>query len=476
MRVKVAQTIFSNISASGTAIANATGLSNVTIPELLPEFAVSFFTVPGLPHGDANSRHFFWNFEGEYLDGMQVVYCSLALFLSGVLCSAAGIGGGGIYVVVLMLVGFLSPHDAVPLSKAVVLFGSLSTLALNLARMSSGKDAKEKVIDWNGVRVVAPAALGGTFLGVLMNMHTEGYFVVLCLAMILIFMTAMVTRTALQQYESEERAIMTGSYETQPQGGGPGGAAQPMNGAMAEKKVVANSFSTRDFMLCVVLEVIVVGMGALRFHMAECRKELLGNGTEGSCMHPISVMFFGGHLDQWLEDPTKDSALSHLASFVPLTASFGLALYFGHNAINDAGWTRKEVASYQAMAVFTGAFAGLVGVGGGLVFSPFFLVMGMDPAASVATSSTCVLFTSSSTTLQYVLTDRVIMSLAMVYGLTTTVASYLGTSLIHVLQDHFKGRKSYVTMIVCAAIALSALLSLIKVYHIMTTPAEVSTH
>merc|ERR1719189_2270831 len=105
--------------------------------------------------------------------------------------------------------------------------------------------------------------------------------------------------------------------------------------------------------------------------------------------------------------------------------------------MNDAGWDRKQVFSYQAMAVFTGCFAGLVGVGGGLIFSPFFLVMGMDPAVSVATSSTCVLFTSSSTTAQYLLEDRVIMSLALVYGLATTVASYCGTSLVHMVQDQF---------------------------------------
>merc|ERR1719469_851263 len=151
---------------------------------------------------------------------MNVLYCSIALFVSGVLCSAAGIGGGGIFVVVLMLTGLLSPHDAVPLSKAVVLFGSLATLALNLARQNNGKSAQEKGIDWNGVRVVAPAALGGTFVGVLINHHSEGYFLVLCLAMLLIFMTVIVTRTALQQYESEERAIMTGAFETQPPPGG----------------------------------------------------------------------------------------------------------------------------------------------------------------------------------------------------------------------------------------------------------------
>merc|ERR1740121_1789970 len=100
-----------------------------------------------------------------------------------------------------------------------------------------------------------------------------------------------------------------------------------------------------------------------------------------------------------------------------------------------------DILSYQVMAVSTGLLAGLVGVGGGLIFSPF-LVMGMDPSVAVATSSTCVLFTSSSTTIQYLFTDRAIMSLAFVYGMITLVASWMGTSLVHQLQDRFKGQQS----------------------------------
>merc|ERR1719270_872372 len=108
-------------------------------------------------------------------------------------------------------------------------------------------------------------------------------------------------------------------------------------------------------------------------------------------------------------------------------------------------WRLGDVISYQFMGVFTGCFAGLVGVGGGLIFSPFFLVMGMDPAASVATSSTCVIFTSSSTTMQYLLTDRIIMTLTLVYGVINLFASYVGTRFTHFLQDHYGTRKSFIT-------------------------------
>merc|ERR1719356_2002762 len=96
-------------------------------------------------------------------------------------------------------------------------------------------------------------------------------------------------------------------------------------------------------------------------------------------------------------------------------------------------WDWGTVAKYQAMGLATGCLAGLVGIGGGLIFSPFFLIMGVDPATAVATSSTCVIFTSSSTTLQYMLTDRIVMSLTVVYGIVNLIASYAGTAFVHFL-------------------------------------------
>lgn len=37
-----------------------------------------------------------------------------------------------------------------------------------------------------------------------------------------------------------------------------------------------------------------------------------------------------------------------------------------------------QEVSFQVMALVAGVLAGLVGIGGGLIFSPFFVVVGMD--------------------------------------------------------------------------------------------------
>merc|ERR1719327_2436854 len=133
------------------------------------------------------------------------------------------------------------------------------------------------------------------------------------------------------------------------------------------------------------------------------------------------------------------------------------------------GWTWQQVALFEGMGITTGCLAALVGIGGGLIFSPFFLVLGIEPHVAVATSSTCVIFTSSSTTLQYLLTDRIITSLALVYGIVNLVASWAGTTFVHFVQDHFQTRKSYITMIVALGVLVSTVLSVVKLATTGTT-------
>mmetsp|Transcript_62167 Transcript_62167/g.161204 ORF Transcript_62167/g.161204 Transcript_62167/m.161204 type:complete len:460 (-) Transcript_62167:84-1463(-) len=431
--------------------------------------------------------HPFWVFDWEEIWHPQVAVCSAVLFLAGVLCSAAGIGGGGVYVAVLMVLGGVSTHNAVPLSKAIVFFGALASLVVNLKRLKEAPARKEKsVIDFDACRVVVPMALVGTFLGVLMNFHVEAHVIVVVLTLLLCFMTFMVCKTAWTQRCEEERALDAKRADLG--SGGPllddneeeeDAESLPLLPPQADyeplpcealhvgvrgglNKVQHVAFSNGDMFLAGFLIIVVVLGGILRFHIHACKAEKEGSGRVGSCRHPFVVTLFAGRMEFWMDDEFMAWIMQHLVTTLPLWSCLLLAMYYGHYAHKVSQWKVQTVAAYQLCAVATGLLAGLVGVGGGLIFAPFFLIMGLDPAVAVGTSSTCVLFTSSSTTMQYLFTDRIMMSLALVYGIVTLAASYAGTSLVHVIQDKFKGRRSYITLVVATGVALSALLSLAK--------------
>jgi len=411
---------------------------------------------------DVASSHPFWVFETQRIFTSEVLLCAPILFLGGLLCSAGGIGGGGVYVTLLMVAGGLAPHEAVPLSKAIVFLGSLSSLVLNLRKgvaAKAGEVAKQSLIDYGICRIVVPASLMGTLLGVLLNRIAADWIIVASLCSVLGGMSVAITRTLMSQRSEENAEDAANARGMDDDTNLPSGSKKVL--IQSGKKRAIGSCGKQDAIAGFGLLLTVILCGVLRAHAAACAEKLASPGATQECQHPINVLFFRNMLEGLMLDGYAQ-AIEFFFLAVPICMCIVVMIHCSRNQITREGWAMREVLHYQTMGVCTGCLAGLVGIGGGLIFSPFFLVMGVDPAVAVATSSTCVIFTSSSTTMQYLLTDRIITSLAVAYGVVNLLASYAGTSFVHFLQDNFKTRKSYITMIVAVGVILSTVLSFVK--------------
>lgn len=203
---------------------------------------------------------------------------------------------------------------------------------------------------------------------------------------------------------------------------------------------------------------VVVLSSSFRFHSAACQNAQLSQ-MEEMCHHPVFQWLGKDTLQRWMHDDATADFLNVFSFACPVALSAVVVVHYNCVLITKQGWRAREVMLYDGVSVATGVLAGLVGIGGGLIISPFLIVMNLEPSVAVATSSTCVIFTSSSTTLQYLLTDRIIMSLTIAYGLANLLASYAGTSLIHMIQEKLS-RRWYISSIVGAGVFLSTVLAL----------------
>eukprot|EP00746_Dinoflagellata_sp_MGD_P168182 gnl/MRDRNA2_/MRDRNA2_99429_c0_seq1.p1 gnl/MRDRNA2_/MRDRNA2_99429_c0~~gnl/MRDRNA2_/MRDRNA2_99429_c0_seq1.p1 ORF type:complete len:485 (+),score=82.66 gnl/MRDRNA2_/MRDRNA2_99429_c0_seq1:85-1539(+) len=453
--------------------------------------------------------------------GAYVIWCFIGLVIFGSLCAAAGIGGGGIIVSVLMNFGELSPHDAVPLSKAIVFFGSVCSLVLNLGKSLSGKSpsregpSAEPLINWHIAKVIVPMALVGTLLGVMLNRQTPGWGILLMLVVVLVFMTATVSYKAWQQYKEEtqpppdtnmaqsssevdERRESHGNVqdameaplpdtETQvsstpsspvhrpaksPQSTAKGDTAKETQAKIASEH--ARQLGPEDAFLMGAMFLFVVFGGVLRHRAEVCAAEMLGplgpaREADSYCRHSLLTLVFGNNVGAWMAKDGTAWVVRLLVIVVPTSACLTIGIHYALVLIKQYSWSVIDVVLYMFVAVSAGCLAGLVGIGGGLIFSPFFLLIGVEPSVAVATSATCVLFTSSSTTCQYFLTGRIDVLLACIYGVANVIASYFGTSFVHHVQDKFM-RRSYVSFIIVAAVASSAILSIVKLGEVLKHP------
>jgi uncharacterized membrane protein YfcA len=122
---------------------------------------------------------------------------------------------------------------------------------------------------------------------------------------------------------------------------------------------------------------------------------------------------------------------------------------------SDVKWTTEIILKYPIYSFFGGMMAGLLGIGGGLIFGPLLLDLGLNPIVSTATSNFLVLFTSSSTSLQFILQGTMNFHYGFVCTICSTLGSYLGTIAIQRLINK-TGRASILIFSMALVEAISS--------------------
>ncbi|DBA02502.1 TPA: hypothetical protein N0F65_010974 [Lagenidium giganteum] len=121
--------------------------------------------------------------------------------------------------------------------------------------------------------------------------------------------------------------------------------------------------------------------------------------------------------------------------FMVVTLYFGRRISRVHSMMQSCGyeyakgdmvWTKRAVIKYPALCTAAGTAAGLLGIGGGMVKGPLLLEMGVLPQVAAATSSSMILFTSSATTIQFIILGTLPVEHALWHGAVGFLAGIIG--------------------------------------------------
>jgi len=366
-----------------------------------------------------------------------------------------------------MLTGGLTAHDAVPMSHFIVLLGASGSLIVN----AHGWSVKGVVdIDVDVCRLVVPASLIGTVAGFIMNAKISDTVVMKGLAIILTVLIVVVLQIWWRQRNEELGQLARPLEEEASAAAGGGRPSQPgdapgYNGVVvdaAQKPKGGQLGITKTEVCCgIVLLVVVDICSVVRFHLTACGQDMKSAPAMDwypvSCSHSVLLTTFGEEAEKFIDN----GLFMVMLSIAPVKFCLSASAYYSWHLYSNAAWKTSDLLAYTVMAFSTGVLAGLIGIGGGLIFSPFFL-MTMDPLVAVGTSSTCLLFIAASATLQYAFTDRIIMSLAVAYGVVTFAASIVGTVTIRQVRNKMPQGKSFITLIVAIVVILTNCLTLAK--------------
>ena len=123
----------------------------------------------------------------------------------------------------------------------------------------------------------------------------------------------------------------------------------------------------------------------------------------------------------------------------------------------DIKWSFSQSISIAFIGLLSGFIAGTIGIGGGVVLGPILLSYGIFPVVSTVTTNFLVLLTSSSTSLQFILSQMMNYQYAFVSIIFSVLGSYVGTKVIH---HYFKqsGRQSLLIFALVLVIGSSAII------------------
>lgn len=402
----------------------------------------------------------------------QVVTASAVVFVGGVLAAGGGLGGGGIFIPTFALVAGFSPHVAIPMSKVTIMGVAIGGYLVNYSRRHPAAD--RPLIDYATASILEPMTLLGSVIGVFFNVLSPSWLIIVLLVMLLSYAALRTCRKGIRLHRAEEARLSAastspanndnGDDDGDDDGGGDAiemdepellpavgdsagdgdadSAAAPPSDKEELGRILRREARTIPWDKVGALGLVLLGTLVL----------VLFKGGGGDGRSVIGVRC--GTAAYWL------IILAIAPYLLAVTYYVGSALEREHETKQRVGyrfiegdihWTRRMLVGFPLAAVMAGVAAGGLGIGGGMIKGPLLLHMHVIPSVVAATSSFMILFTSSSTTFQFVVLGRLPVRLAAWFFAIGFASAVLGQTIV---KKYLK-RPSYIAFLIGAAILIS---------------------
>lgn len=97
----------------------------------------------------------------------------------------------------------------------------------------------------------------------------------------------------------------------------------------------------------------------------------------------------------------------------------------------DMRWTKQKVVYVTVIAFFGGLLSAIVGVGGGIIFSPLLVSLDMHPTVAVSTAIYIETYMVLTTNVQYAMNNALYGWYGLFLGSFSLVGTILGLYIIH---------------------------------------------
>lgn len=347
-------------------------------------------------------------------------------FLATLLAASGGIGGGGLLVPLFILVEDFEADLASPLSSATITGGAIVGYCMYSVRWHPLFPAVQRpLIDYETVLIILPSLLMGTMIGTIFDKILPLWFIMTMLFLLLGFTTIRTCRKGIQalQQDSENKELVRTDDDSEIDG-----------------EITGTRFPTKTLVMIVVLWLLVFFIALFK-----------GGGNNVPSIIP------------GVECNNAPYWIMQVVCWVLLIVMF---IFIRHQVLNhgeggldgDIVWTPVNSVTLPMICLPCGIFAGLLGVGGGMVVGPLLLELGARHATVSATSTFTVLVTASSSAAQFVVMGKLPITYAIFFAITGGLGTLCGQILVERIIKAYNSTSIVVlgiaAIISCSTIAM----------------------
>jgi uncharacterized membrane protein YfcA len=380
------------------------------------------------------------------------------------LANAGGIGGGAVIVPLYMYMFYYSVGEAIPLSKATIFAGALVNIFLIINKRDP-KDPNKLIIDMQIASIIVPLILSGTVIGVALTKLLPPLIILCVLLYYLVTTTKAMYTKARDVYTKEtaekERQTAKKIFELTIASGPDTDSKTTQGIATDNSSILDKSVDTNSPVLKIENRTENASFGALickfKFNLFLCVFALVAIF--------VSTLLRGGKgFDSIIGlDTCSLGSWGLLAMTQTLCILLGVLSFVKDRNLTDPGKTEQEIdESIRGKKVllvksyFAGIMAGSLGMGGGVIINPVLIKMGYRPEIAAAISGFVVLFTSSSTTSQFLVAGAFDFRNALTILIVSGIGSFLGSFYINRVIGKYN-RPSLLIWILFALLVLSGM-------------------
>ncbi|CAJ1953595.1 unnamed protein product [Cylindrotheca closterium] len=406
------------------------------------------------------------------LDTRDTIGFSCAI-LGLMIAAGGGIGGGGILVPIYILVMEFSPKHAIPLSNITIFGGAIANMMLNARKKHPLAD--RPLVNWELILVMEPLTIAGALIGAFLNNLIPEVMLAIMLVALLSFTAFKTLKKATNMYQKESLAEMNATQAVAAAANNNNTEETPIKTSIAgatnydsvsneeEGKPLIQNGNSKE------LEAILEAEKSPPIHsilvlLFMFVVVLVINVLKGGGAFPSPLEIECGSKEFWLANVFMLGWILAVTAYVRsiLAKQYQTKQRIGYQYVEgDIQWDDHALAYYPSICSLAGFFAGMFGVGGGIVKGPLMLAMGVHPSVASASSACMILFTSSTATTSFFvfgLLDRTYAPVCFTIGFVST---FFGQVLLGILMKRTK-RNSYIAYSIGLVVLLSAIMMTIQ--------------